>query len=149
MVGYSLVDCLSGLYDMFLIAGNEIYFQLADCTSKSPSYFHNRHDDHFSRQYGFWRPYVEQVIYRYLHIHIVPLFSFSDVLPSSATDSCQFSFRVRGIPVKNFFTCSVSSVFLTEYQGIMCNRRGWLEEIRCLPSPRLSFLFRTQWLIYR
>ena len=24
------------------------------------------YDDHFSRQYGFWRPYVEQVIYRYL-----------------------------------------------------------------------------------
>jgi hypothetical protein len=23
-------------------------------------------DEHFSRQYGFWRPYVEQVIYRYL-----------------------------------------------------------------------------------
>jgi len=25
-----------------------------------------RCDEHFSRQYGFWRPYVEQVIYRYL-----------------------------------------------------------------------------------
>ncbi|TRZ75934.1 MAG: transposase [Deltaproteobacteria bacterium] len=24
------------------------------------------YDDHFSRQYGFWRPYVERVIYRYL-----------------------------------------------------------------------------------
>jgi hypothetical protein len=24
------------------------------------------HDDHFSRQYGFRRPYVEQVSYRYL-----------------------------------------------------------------------------------
>ncbi|MDP3097207.1 MAG: hypothetical protein Q8M86_04615 [Syntrophales bacterium] len=24
------------------------------------------YDEHFSRQYGFWRPYVEQVIYRYL-----------------------------------------------------------------------------------
>ena len=24
------------------------------------------YDVHFSRQYGFWRPYVEQVIYRYL-----------------------------------------------------------------------------------
>jgi hypothetical protein len=23
-------------------------------------------DEHFSRQYGFWQPYVEQVIYRYL-----------------------------------------------------------------------------------
>jgi hypothetical protein len=23
------------------------------------------YDEHFSRQYGFWRPYVEQVIYRY------------------------------------------------------------------------------------
>jgi hypothetical protein len=23
-------------------------------------------DEHFSRQFGFWRPYVEQVIYRYL-----------------------------------------------------------------------------------
>jgi hypothetical protein len=22
------------------------------------------YDEHFSRQYGFWRPYVEQVIYR-------------------------------------------------------------------------------------
>ncbi|MFH1080824.1 MAG: transposase zinc-binding domain-containing protein [Pseudomonadota bacterium] len=25
------------------------------------------YDEHFSRQYGFWRPYVEQVIHRYLH----------------------------------------------------------------------------------
>jgi hypothetical protein len=24
------------------------------------------YDEHFSRQYGFWRPYVQQVIYRYL-----------------------------------------------------------------------------------
>jgi hypothetical protein len=24
------------------------------------------YDEHFSRQYGFWRSYVEQVIYRYL-----------------------------------------------------------------------------------
>ena len=24
------------------------------------------YDEHFSRQYGFWRPYVEQVIHRYL-----------------------------------------------------------------------------------
>ncbi|HPC33982.1 MAG TPA: transposase [Syntrophales bacterium] len=24
------------------------------------------YDDHFSRQYGFWRPYIEQVIHRYL-----------------------------------------------------------------------------------
>ena len=24
------------------------------------------YDEHFSRQYGFWRPYVERVIYRYL-----------------------------------------------------------------------------------
>ena len=24
------------------------------------------YDEHFSRQYGFWRPYVEKVIYRYL-----------------------------------------------------------------------------------
>jgi hypothetical protein len=23
-------------------------------------------DEHFSRRYGFWRPYVEQVIYHYL-----------------------------------------------------------------------------------
>ena len=23
------------------------------------------YDENFSRQYGFWRPYVEQVIYRY------------------------------------------------------------------------------------
>ena len=24
------------------------------------------YDEHFSRQYGFWRPYFEQVIHRYL-----------------------------------------------------------------------------------
>jgi hypothetical protein len=24
------------------------------------------YDEHFSRKYGFWYPYVEQVIYRYL-----------------------------------------------------------------------------------
>jgi hypothetical protein len=24
------------------------------------------YDEYFSRQYGFWRPYVEQVIYHYL-----------------------------------------------------------------------------------
>ena len=24
------------------------------------------YDDHYSRQYGFWRPYVQQMIYRYL-----------------------------------------------------------------------------------
>jgi hypothetical protein len=24
------------------------------------------YDDHFSRQFGFWRPYLEKVIYRYL-----------------------------------------------------------------------------------
>ncbi len=35
------------------------------------------YDEHFSRQYGFWRPYIEQVIYRYLdcgnlHLPILP-----------------------------------------------------------------------------
>ena len=29
------------------------------------------YDEHFSRQYGFWRPYVEQVIYRYLDCGIL------------------------------------------------------------------------------
>jgi hypothetical protein len=24
------------------------------------------YDEYFSKQYGFWRPYIEQVIYRYL-----------------------------------------------------------------------------------
>jgi len=24
------------------------------------------YDEYFSRQYGFWRPHIEQVIYRYL-----------------------------------------------------------------------------------
>jgi len=28
--------------------------------------FVQNYDEHFSRQYGFWRPYVEQVINRYL-----------------------------------------------------------------------------------
>jgi hypothetical protein len=28
--------------------------------------FIGTYDEHFSRQYGFWRPYIEQVIYRYL-----------------------------------------------------------------------------------
>jgi hypothetical protein len=28
--------------------------------------FVQNYDEHFSRQYGFWRPYAEQVIYRYL-----------------------------------------------------------------------------------
>ena len=27
------------------------------------------YDEHFSRQYGFWRPYVQQIIYRYLEAH--------------------------------------------------------------------------------
>lgn len=28
--------------------------------------FMQEYDDRFSRQYGFWRPYIEKVIYRYL-----------------------------------------------------------------------------------
>ena len=28
--------------------------------------FVQSYDEHFSKQYGFWRPYVEKVIYRYL-----------------------------------------------------------------------------------
>ncbi|MBM4314058.1 MAG: hypothetical protein FJ122_09090 [Deltaproteobacteria bacterium] len=28
--------------------------------------FVGRYDEHFSRQYGFWRPYIEKVIFRYL-----------------------------------------------------------------------------------
>ena len=28
--------------------------------------FVQSYDEQFSRQYGFWRPYIEQVIYRYL-----------------------------------------------------------------------------------
>ena len=28
--------------------------------------FIQNYDEHFSRQYGFWRPYIAQVIYRYL-----------------------------------------------------------------------------------
>jgi hypothetical protein len=28
--------------------------------------FVQSYDEHFSRQYGFWRPYIEKVIYRYL-----------------------------------------------------------------------------------
>jgi hypothetical protein len=30
------------------------------------------YDENFSRQYGFWRPYVEQVIYRYLDCGNLP-----------------------------------------------------------------------------
>ena len=36
--------------------------------SQSSDYYKcvENHDEHFSRQYGFWRPYLQQVIYRYL-----------------------------------------------------------------------------------
>ena len=43
--------------------------QLSDyyrCVEDYFAIFVGIYDEHFSRQYGFWRPYVEQVIYRYL-----------------------------------------------------------------------------------
>jgi len=45
------------------------YPQATDYYRCVEDYFENFvriYDEHFSRQYGFWRPYVEQVIYRYL-----------------------------------------------------------------------------------
>jgi len=39
-------------------------FAVSDATRKSDLKMFS--DEQFSRQYGFWRPYVEQVIYRYL-----------------------------------------------------------------------------------
>ena len=36
------------------------------CVEDNFETFVQIYDEHFSRQYGFWRPYVEQVIYRYL-----------------------------------------------------------------------------------
>ncbi len=43
--------------------------QLSDyyrCVEDYFEIFVRVYEEHFSRQYGFWRPYVEQVIYRYL-----------------------------------------------------------------------------------
>ncbi len=34
--------------------------------------FVQEYDDRFSRQYGFWRPYIEKVIYRYLDCGDLP-----------------------------------------------------------------------------
>jgi ribosomal protein S27E len=52
------------------------YLQATDYYRYVEDYFETFvriYDEHFSRQYGFWRPYVEQVIYRYLdcddHLH--------------------------------------------------------------------------------
>ena len=36
------------------------------CVEDNFETFIQIYDEHYSRQYGFWRPYVEQVIYRYL-----------------------------------------------------------------------------------
>jgi hypothetical protein len=36
------------------------------CVEDNFETFIQIYDEHFSRQYGFWQPYVEQVIYRYL-----------------------------------------------------------------------------------
>jgi len=36
------------------------------CVEDNFETFVQIYDEHFSRQYGFWRPYIEQVIYRYL-----------------------------------------------------------------------------------
>ena len=41
---------------------SEYYRCVEDCFET----FVRIYDDHFSRQYGFWRPYLEKVIYRYL-----------------------------------------------------------------------------------
>jgi hypothetical protein len=43
--------------------------QDADYYSCVENYFETfaqEYEDHFSRQYGFWRPYIEKEIYRYL-----------------------------------------------------------------------------------
>jgi hypothetical protein len=54
-------------------------YQLIDkCVEDYFETFVQVYDEHFSRQYGFWRRYVEQVIYRYhdcgdLHNGICPL----------------------------------------------------------------------------
>jgi hypothetical protein len=39
---------------------------IADTSRTIFKLFIQVYDDHFSKQYGFWRPYVEQVIYCYL-----------------------------------------------------------------------------------
>ena len=36
------------------------------CVEDYFEHFVRIYDEYFSRQYGFWRPYVQQVIYRYL-----------------------------------------------------------------------------------
>jgi hypothetical protein len=49
--------------------------QLSDyyrCVEDNFETFIQIYDEHFSRQYGFWRPYVEQVIYRYLDCGNLP-----------------------------------------------------------------------------
>jgi len=73
--------------------------QLSDyyrCVEDNFETFIQIYDEHFSRQYGFWRPYVEQVIYRYLCF-------LQDIFPKS----CKSFFR----KLQLHFPESCNSVF--------------------------------------
>jgi hypothetical protein len=53
---------------------NPQYSDYYRCVEDHFESFVGIYDEHFSRQYGFWRPYVEQVIYRYLEKDPSPSF---------------------------------------------------------------------------
>ena len=48
---------------LFLFSAAKVYYHYVEDYFET---FVQSYDEHFSRQYGFWRPYIEKVIYRYL-----------------------------------------------------------------------------------
>ena len=51
-----------GVYQPRHLQDSDYYHCVEDCFKT----FVQVYDENYSRQYGFWRPYIKQVIYRYL-----------------------------------------------------------------------------------
>jgi hypothetical protein len=64
------------------------------------------YDDHFSRQYGLWRPYLEKVIYRYLDC--------GDPHNGFARVSLK-RFPIEGLYPRRMLYCVFNAVIVTVY----------------------------------
>ena len=112
------------------------------------------YDEHFSRQYGFWRPYVERVIYRYLDSSSASRRSSADTSSEPVLDligepeaSCRSQPLRLGIPEGFYPGCGGDTL----QQGVPRShprRRHRYPDLRrfsriqsTLPHPRHGWLF--------
>jgi len=93
------------------------------------------YDEHFSKQYGFWRPYVEQVIYRYLdcgNLHN----GFARVKCKDCGHEYLLAFSCK----RRHFCPSCHQKRVVEFGEWLCMEWGHLAA-RCPQIPHRHFVF--------